>query len=375
MQDSVPPGRILPNTISATVSFPGGVYVSDEKTNRKYIYVRWALLRLCMILFDIFAVNFAYFLALLVRFYVHVGFNVWALDYVSAFLQFAPYYTVCSLIVFGSSGLYNSLWKYAGLSDMNRILRASVITCVIHILGTLLFIRRMPISYYALGAAFQFVLIAISRFSYRLLRMERDRYSHARKRNVVNVLVVGLGESSRTVIKQLERDPNSMAKPVCVIDISNTEVKGTMSGVPVMIGMKRIPEAIRKYRVDQVLIADSILLPEDRIAVKEICRDLNVPAQDFSGYFHSIPSRIPLNTLLEYVEGPVVIEIGSTQTCYASAGQATASISEKYIVSSVYTKSDSVCIRLIEDILRPNDVQADWVQAYQKETGEDISFF
>ena len=73
MQDSVPPGRILPNTISATVSFHGGVYVSDEKTNRKYIYVRRALPQLCMILFDIFAVNFACFLALLVRFYVHVG--------------------------------------------------------------------------------------------------------------------------------------------------------------------------------------------------------------------------------------------------------------------------------------------------------------
>lgn len=242
--------------------------MSNEKTNRKYIYARWLLLRLCMIAYDIFAVNFAYFLALLVRFYVHVGFNAWALDYVSAFLQFSPYYTVCSLIVFGFLGLYNSLWKYAGLSDVNRIVRTSVITCVIHILGTLLFIKRMPISYYALGAAFQFVLIAISRFSYRLLMMERDRYSNARKHDVVNVLVVGLGESSRTVIEQLERDPNSMAKPVCVIDTSNTEVKGTMCGVPVMIGMKKIPDAIRKYRVDRVLIADTILLPEDRPAMR-----------------------------------------------------------------------------------------------------------
>lgn len=95
--------------------------MSDEKTNRKYIYVRRALPQLCMILFNIFAVNFACFLALLVLFYVHVGNLVWALDYVSAFLQFVPYYTACSLIVFGFSGLYNSLWEYAGLSDMNRI--------------------------------------------------------------------------------------------------------------------------------------------------------------------------------------------------------------------------------------------------------------
>ena len=112
-----------------------------------------------------------------------------------------------------------------------------------------------------------------------------------------------------------------------------------------------------------------------RNAVKEICNDLDIPVQDFSGYFQSTPSRIPLKTLLEYVEGPVLIEIGENRTHYASAKQAIADISEKYIIASVYTADETLCIQLIQDVLRPNDIQADWVQAYQKETGEDISFF
>ena len=349
--------------------------MTDETVNRRFIYIRWVVLRLSLVLFDIFAVNAAYYLALVVRFYVNFEFNVWAVRFVPAFFEFSPYYTVCSLVVFALLGLYKSLWKYAGLSDMNRILGASVITCIIHILGTLLFVKRMPITYYALGAAFQFVLITISRFSYRWVVIERDKLFKKRKHDAVNVLVVGMGESSRTVINHLERDPNSVARPVCVIDISNTEFNGTMAGVPVLGGIKKIPDAVRIYQVDRVLVADTIVSGEIRTAVKETCRKLDIPVQDFSGYFQSTPSRIPMWALMEYVEGPVVIQIGDKQARYESAAQAVADISEKYIVSAVSVQNNTLCIRLIQDVLRPNDVQADWVQDYQKETGEDISFF
>ena len=314
------------------------------------------MLRLGLVLFDIFAVNAAYFLALIVRFYVNYEFNVWAVRYVPAFFEFVPFYTVCSLVVFWLFGLYKSLWKYAGLSGMNRIMGASAVTCVIHIAGTLMFVMRMPITYYVLGAAFQFVLITISRFSYRLLVIERDKFSKIRNRNIANVLVVGLGESSCTVIKHLERDPANMAKPVCMIDISNTEFQGTMAGVPVLGGIKKIPDAVRKYRIDRVLVADTIVPPEVRSEVKKYCKDLNIPVQDFSGYLQSTPIRIPLKSLLEYVDGPVLIEIGEERTRYNSAKQALAGILEKYIVASVFCASDTLCIWLIQDLLRPNEL-------------------
>lgn len=139
----------------------------EQSSNRTKMYIRWFLLRLALVVFDIFAVNFAYFSALIVRFYVASEFNEWAVQYIPAFLQFAPYYTVCCLVVFGLFKLYNSRWKYAGLSDLNRILAACLVTCVIQIVGSVAFVLRMPITYYFIGAVIQFVLITVSRFSYR----------------------------------------------------------------------------------------------------------------------------------------------------------------------------------------------------------------
>lgn len=349
--------------------------MKDTTINRKYIYIRWFLLRFGLLVFDVFAVNAAYYLALMVRFYVHFEFQVWAIKYVPAFWTFSPYYTVCSLLVFGLFGLYTNLWKYASLSDLYRICATSVITCIIHIFGTMFFVMRMPISYYALGAAFQFVLITISRFSYRLVVIERERFSKIRNHNTVRVLVVGLGESSRTVIKHLERASDSATTPVCVIDIGSTEFGGTMSGIPVLSGVEKIPYAIDKYRADRVLVADTIVPREVRDKIKELCRNLDVTVQNFSGYFQSVPSRIPLKALLEYAEGAVLIEIDGQKTRYASVSEAIETISEKYIVASLCVESDAICIRLIRDVLLPNDTQADWIQEYQKETGEDVSFF
>lgn len=347
----------------------------DAITNKKYIYIRWFLLRLGLIVFDILAVNAAYYLALVVRFYVNFEFNVWAVKYVPAFFEFAPYYTVCSMIVFGVMGLYKSLWKYAGLNDMNRILGASAITCVLHILGTMLFVVRMPITYYVLGAAFQFVLITISRFSYRLLLIERDKFFKKSKKEAVNVMIVGTGESSRMVLKHFDRDPGSIVRPVCVIDFRNSEFQGTMAGVQVIRGIENIASAAQKYQVDRVLLADVSMPKEIREKVREICKEHDLNTQDYSEYFQSAPSRIPLRTLLEYAEGPVWIEIDGKKTQYATLEAALVAVHEKYIVATVGAHEGQLCIGLIQDVLTPNDTQVDWVRDYQTKTGEDISFF
>lgn len=349
--------------------------MAQVDSNKKYLYIRWFLLRLALVVYDILVVNFAYFLALLVRFYVNFEFNIWGARYIPAFMQFAPFYTVASLIVFSVAGLYKSQWKYASLNDMNRILISSVVTCVIHIVGTLVFVMRMPITYYALGAAFQFVLIAISRFSYRLILIEKSRFFKRRKPGTVNVLVVGEGESSRTVIKHLERDENSMAHPVCVIDFHDRELSGTMAGIPVMGGIEKIRQAVKEYNAERVILADTLMPAEIRQEVREICREIRVESQDFSSCFQRVPGRIPLSVLMEYTDGPVEILLEEGVSLRKLETAEAMRATEKYIVSSLNAENGVLTVRVVRDLLQPNDIKEDWVQSFRSETGEDISFF
>ena len=124
---------------------------------------------------DIVAVNFSYLFALVVRFYENglVSYNLG--NYLPYFLNFAPFYTVIAVAVFAYFKLYNGMWRYAGINDLNRVIIANVITTIVHVAGTLLFVKRMPISYYILGAVIQFILILYIRFIYKFVQMEKGK--------------------------------------------------------------------------------------------------------------------------------------------------------------------------------------------------------
>ena len=130
---------------------------------------------LWVVILDVIAVNLAYLLALLIRFYVNNQFRPTVSYYLTDFAKFAPFYTVLCIIVFTCLKFYNGMWRYAGINDTNRIIVASGITCVIQIVGTALFVRRMPITYYVIGGLLQYVFISIIRFAYRFIIVEHRK--------------------------------------------------------------------------------------------------------------------------------------------------------------------------------------------------------
>lgn len=341
----------------------------------KSIYVRWLFLRLAMVLFDIFAVNFSYFTALIVRFYVNFEINEWAVRYFPAFLKFAPWYTACCLLIFWAFKLYNNRWKYAGLNDLNRILLACFATCVVQVVGSVVFVLRMPITYYMIGAVIQFFMIAASRFSYRLFLMERSRVRSRRSAAAIPVMIVGVGETSHLVRRHLERDTENAARPVCLADFRGEEFGNLLEGLPVVSGVSKIADAIKKYGIECVILADSTMPSDVRKAIRDICAEQNVEVQDFAGYFQESRGAVTLRGLMEYAKGEVELVVNGKSQTFANGEQAVLSVTGKYVVKSVSAHDSRLVVELQKDILVPNDVKEEWVQTYEKETGEDISFF
>lgn len=71
----------------------------------------WKVIAIYLIIYDMIAVNFSYFMALLVRF--DFRYSSIPTDYFDAWRSFAPIYTIIILAVFGCLHLYNSVWRFA----------------------------------------------------------------------------------------------------------------------------------------------------------------------------------------------------------------------------------------------------------------------
>ena len=348
-----------------------------EVGKKKWALTRSNLIQLALVLFDAVAVNLAYYMALVIRFYVNNEFNEWAVRYVPEFWKFVPYYTVFCLIVFSGFRLYTRRWKYTSTEDLNRILMANIVTCVGHIAGTLLITTRMPLTYYALGAIIQLALIVASRLSFRMLMLEMER-SRARRRSggpSKKVMVVGVGETAHQVLRHMERDQNRAMTPVCMIDFREYSFGTMMEGIPVVGGVDAIADATKTYGVESVILADTTMPGVVRKRVREICDELNLEVQDYVGYFQESWGSMTVSAMVEYATSEVELVINGVHRKCANGKQAAKHITEHHAMKAMYVKNNRLVIELqtplalmyitndptVAQIAEKNGVQRVWI--------------
>ncbi len=225
-----------------------------------------------MMLLDAVSVYAAYFLALVLRVAMNDIGGVFRTGgevsvYMSAFYRFAPWYTLLCIAVFILFRLYGAVWRYAGLNDMYRIFGAWAVTCLIQVFGTLLFVRRMPITYYVLGAFFQLVFVAGTRFAYRIYAMERKR----REKRAGSALVVGAGELGRQTIQLIQNGDDFRVE--CIVDTENEHVGRLLDGIPVF-HPDDLRNLLERYHVSCVFLAEPHLSLQDRKMIEKTCREM-----------------------------------------------------------------------------------------------------
>jgi len=230
-------------------------------------------------LLDIIAVNASYFFALILRFSINNRLDPLIDNYLHTVIYFAPIYTSICIVVFILFKLYGGMWRYAGIRDVNRILIANVITSVIHVIVTVAFYQRMPITYYVMGAAMQLIAVAFIRFAYRLAVLEKRQ---ATKTNAVNALIIGAGEYGSQTIKLLSI--GVQYRPVAVLDCTNKDSGKLIDGIPVY-GIDEFEKVVAKNKIKAVFLAAATLNNERRNSIIDFCKDKQIQYRDYSSFF------------------------------------------------------------------------------------------
>ncbi len=274
--------------------------MGSEKIVREKKIEHWEIISIYLALYDILAINFSYFAGLWIRFDLH--YSKIPQEYLSAFLKFAPFYTVFTIIVFMALRLYNSLWRFASFSELNRILVSTVITTVFHVVGITIFFGRMPMSYYIMGTVFQFCAVTAVRFMYRFISLERSRRNKALNA-LHRAMVIGAGSAGQVIVRDLQGSSKSDIIPVCVIDDNKNKWGRFMDGVPIVGGRDSIMEAAQKYNVDRILFAIPTATTDNKRDILNICKETGCTLQSLPGIFQLANGEAHLSNLK-----PVAVE-------------------------------------------------------------------
>lgn len=284
----------------------------QERKQRGLLH--WQMISLYLGIYDVIAVNFAYFFGLWIRF--DLRYSSIPKMYLYPFLRFAPFYTIFAIIIFRAVGLYRSVWRFASFTELNRIFIATLITTGFQIVGITLFFQRMPISYYLVGAVMQFCLITLVRFSYRyvkLMRNNRDNSAKAQK----NAMIIGAGHAGVIIIRELQNSRELDINPVCLIDDNPNKWGRSLYGVPVVGGRDRILEAVDKYQIDQILVTIPSAAPEERRDILNICQESGCEIKNLPGVYQLTNGEVSFSKMkpvsVEDLLGRETIKVNMTE--------------------------------------------------------------
>ncbi len=265
-----------------------------KKCMRALKLEHWHLISGLLLLYDLVAVNFAYFLALWLRFDCSYTEIPWM--YMDTFLHFAPIYTVICVVVFGWMRMYNSIWRFASINELFFVVGATVITAIIQILGTTLLFCRMPISYYIFGMGIQFVLVLGVRFSYRLILLERNKVRGADKRGK-RIMLIGAGNAGQMILRDIAMFKEERMQVCCIIDDNANKWGRYVGGIPVVGGRNDILANVKKYRIDRIFVAIPSASEADKRDILNICKESGCELKNLPGMYQLVSGQVRVSDM------------------------------------------------------------------------------
>ena len=198
----------------------------------------------------------AYILAFYLRFDFQIANSYWQL-----ILKTLPVLACIKMIILGYFGLYSGLWRYAGVDDIWRILKANVLATFCFILAVIFLPDRQagihtfsgfPRSIFVLDFILSFGFIAGIRFGNRLAR-ERFRPQYRTKRK--KALIVGAGEAGVMVLRESQLNLRTNLEIVGFIDDDRRKKNLRIQGVNILGACSDIPTIAEEYGVEEIIIA------------------------------------------------------------------------------------------------------------------------
>ena len=266
-------------------------FINDMKEKQAFSI----LSRIFLICLDIVFINLSSFLALWLRFNMHVSeINE---RYLASVIELMPINTIVTVGIYALLRLYTSLWRFASIKELVYVLEGcmgSFLFNVFYFFFT--YNRDICRSYFPLYGTALFLLTCVSRFSYRFVRLlyrGRVHGNHTR-----NTMIIGAGEACNVVMKELELSDELDSRICCIIDDDSRKHGTFIHGIKVVGGRNQILKAAQKYAVNEIIIAIPSAGRKEQRKILSICQKVpNCEMKILPGVYQLVNGDVSVSKL------------------------------------------------------------------------------
>ena len=200
-----------------------------------------------------------------------------------------PFYVAAAIFSMALFRLYHRVWTFAAQKELFDILKASLVIEALVIFTHVLSNKSMPRSYYLIHFMLISALLLASRFGISLIRNIQG--SHTKEKINRRIMVVGAGSAAAILIKDFAK-PGTHARIVCAIDDNPSKKNNTISGVPIVGDRDDIKRNIKKYDVNEIVIAMPSAATDTVKEIVRICQATGLPVRILPSVARSLSSSI-----------------------------------------------------------------------------------
>ncbi|MDO5378224.1 MAG: nucleoside-diphosphate sugar epimerase/dehydratase [Clostridia bacterium] len=228
-----------------------------------------------MFLLDIVLIVLSIYLSMELRFDMSVP-----VRHMQTMLRAVPVIVGIYMVCYVAGGIYQIMWRYAGVRDIARLSLLSFIACGLTLAANLFFhldLFRGALIYIALLAV---VAVGGSRMLWRVFSKDRIPGGLG---DVMPVMVVGAGEAGAYAVNICNKNPKQLGKPVILVDDAKSKQGLRIQNVPVRGTTQDIPKLVTRYGIREIIVAIPSLGNSERMQeILELCNQSRCHTRMFS---------------------------------------------------------------------------------------------
>ncbi|MDE7431107.1 MAG: polysaccharide biosynthesis protein [Lachnospiraceae bacterium] len=247
-----------------------------------------------LILLDIIMIQISSFMALYIRY--EFRFNDIDSRFLRSIVIYAPVNTLIILVIFFLFKLYSSIWKYASIEEMIQIILACGLYFLIEIIEKMFLGFDVPRSHPFMFAAILLAGTFCIRFGYRFART--IKYESLEGKNGVRTMIIGGGQAAAMLIKEIRTSDNAGYNIQCIIDDDIRKRDKYLSGVKVVGGRETILANVKKYNVEQIIIAMPSVNRKVVRDILEICKQTDCKLKKIPGIYQFMNGSVSVSDIM-----------------------------------------------------------------------------
>ncbi len=229
-------------------------------------------------------------------------------DYERLFISTLIVFNICFTVTFLLFRMYDKIWRYADIEDFFYAGLASVcanllffiVTTFVSTISSEHELMNLGIRIYTLDALITTFLMFVFRFVYRVnFIIEHKGVSGNTKRRA---LIVGAGEASVLVLRELSKYADNEFIPICMVDDDREKIGRRISGVKVAGSTYEIPDICKNYEIEVIIFTICQASLGEKRRILDICAKTGLEVKIVPNIYDVLTNNKPVTESIRRVE-------------------------------------------------------------------------